>query len=221
MDHASLIAQYPTVYHMADAQAWASIQRHGLLPTRDLVDLFEPDAATRASLLHGVRSRSVSLHHDRHGTVTIRDQGPLKFLPECLTDEATPQQYLDALNARVYFWGSLERLGRLLGARRYRSSPQVVLHVDTDRLVARHGAAIELAPYNTGSLHVPTLPKRGADVFQPITDYPHDEWRRRRGKGGDALVEVTVVGPVSDIVEITDTVDLWVDGRPTRELYRR
>lgn len=221
MDRASLIAQYPTVYHMAEEQAWPSIQRYGLLPTRDLVDLFEPDAASRAALLNGARPRSVPLHHPVHGTVTVRDQGPLKFLPDCLTDGTTPQQYLDALNARVYFWANLERLSRLLGARRYRSAPQVVLHVNTDLLVARHGRAIELAPYNTGSLHVPNLPKRGADVFQPIADYPHDQWRRRRGRSGDALVEVTVAGPVTDIAELTDRVELWVDGRPTKQLYRR
>lgn len=212
MDAAKLIAQYPTVYHMTDQNAWATIKRHGLLPTRDLIDLFEVDEATRACLLLGVRRRSAVLSHPIYGTVTIRDQAPLKFLTACLDEGTSPQQYLDALNERVYFWATKQRLNKLLNARRYRPHPQIVLHVDTERLVARHFDSIELAPYNTGSMHVPSSPKRGADVFKPIATYPHDYWRQRRGSRGEALVEVTVRSPVPDIMELTDRIELWSGG---------
>lgn len=219
MDSADLVARYPTVYHMADCGAWPSIQRAGLLPTRDIVDLYERDAETRAKLLERVRATSTVLSHPVHGRVTIRDQAPLKFLRECLTEGTTPQQYLDALNSRVYFWATFERLRKLLGARRYRLDPQIVLHVDMARLVTAYGGLIELAPYNTGSLHVPNMPKRGTDIFQSISDYPYEAWRKRRGV--DALVEVTVAAPIPDISAMVDLVEVWSDGRSVKELYRR
>src|SRR5688500_15110241 len=104
VDRDELIRIYPTLYHMADDGAWRSLREHGLLSTRAIVDLFEPAEATRAALLRRVRTRSTVLHHPRHGSAVIRDQGPLKFLAQCLTEGTTTQQYLDALNGRVYFW---------------------------------------------------------------------------------------------------------------------
>ena len=36
-----LAQAYPRLYHMADAQSWESIRKHGLLSTSSLLDLYE------------------------------------------------------------------------------------------------------------------------------------------------------------------------------------
>jgi hypothetical protein len=161
------------------------------------------------------------VNHPAKGQFTIRDQRPLKFIDRCLTDGATQQQFLDALNGRVFFWLTQKRLTTLLNARLYRSSEHTVLHVDTSALLARHGGVAQLAPYNTGSVHVPTAPKRGADVFIDIADYPYDDWRRRRGSSSDPIVELTLPYSVPDIAEFTVRVETWRGGEPVDLLYQK
>ena len=78
------------------------------------------------------------------------------------------------------------------------------------RLLARHADAVQLAPYNTGSVHVPTAPRRGTDVFVDVDRYPHDTWRAKRGPSADAVVELTVKYQVKDIVDVTNE---WSAGR--------
>jgi hypothetical protein len=219
MQRSDLARLYPVLYHMAEDGTWPSLRAHGLLSTRALVDLFAPDDAVRAQVLNVVRKRSVAIESDRWGRVVVRDQAPLKFLEQCLTEGTTVQEYLDALNERVFFWLSLGRLQRLLGARRYRNSAATVLHVDTARLLARHGDTVQLAPCNTGSVHVPTLPRRGTDVFVDVDRYPHDTWRAKRGPSSDAVVELTVKYQVKDIVDLTQRVERWAGGQPVEVLY--
>jgi hypothetical protein len=182
VDRDELIRFYPVLFHLADDGAWLSLRTHGLLSTRAIVDLFDPDEQTRAAVLDRVRTRSTVLEHPRYGTAVIRDQGPLKFLGQCLTEGTTVQQYLDALNGRVYFWLNFDRLKVLLGAARYRNKPATVIHVDTARLMASHSDHVQLAPYNTGSMHVPNAPRRGVDVFVDVDRYPHDQWRAKRAR---------------------------------------
>jgi len=50
MDPELLIKTFPRLYHMADRDAWPSIQRHGLLSTTALLDLFEIHGAQRKAL---------------------------------------------------------------------------------------------------------------------------------------------------------------------------
>lgn len=206
-----LIERYPVLYHMAEDGTWPSIQRHGLLSTVALLDLFEAPSPLRTQVLGGVRRDKTLLRHPAHGTAVIRDQRPLKFLRDVVTPGTSEQEYLDLLNSRVYLWASLDRLTKLLGARAYRDDFQTVLHVDTARLLAAH-PEIELAPYNTGSMHVPNAPKRGKDVFLPVLDYPHQEWAKKRGRSGDALVEVTVPYGIPDIAQCVFRVERWHEG---------
>jgi hypothetical protein len=219
MELDELVERHPTVYHMAEDGTWPSIKSGGLLSTAALVDLYNPPAATRSRVLNGVRRSSVTLKTASLPPAIIRDQLPLKFLGRCLNPGTTPQAFLDALNSRVFFWLTHERLRRLLNARMYRRSPHVVLHVDTQRLLARHAAAAELAPYNTGSMHVPTAPKRGTDVFVPISDYPYDDWRRKRGSSGEAAVELTVSWAVPDVADHVYRVERWNGGKPVEVLH--
>jgi hypothetical protein len=115
-------------------------------------------------------------------------------------------EYLAAINSRVFFWASAERLDRLRQAKEYRTEEQVVLHVDTRALVERHGPRIELCRLNSGAVTQKNHPLRGHRSWLPIADYPYDEYRRRHGLGG-ALVEVTVLDAVPDILDLTDKIE--------------
>ena len=221
LDVSELIDRYPILYHMAEDGTWPSIQHHGLLSTTALVDLFEIEGPTREQILNEVRTKTISITHPDHGTAAIRDQLPLKFLSKVLTPDTTPQQFLDALNNRVFFWLSLPRLDKLLNARHYRGKAQTILHVDTAGLVDAYGNKIQLAPYNTGSMHVPTSPKRGVDVFVDIGNYPHTEWRKKRGPKKDAVVELTVPHSVPDIANFVVKVERRVSGEVTEVLFKR
>lgn len=43
MDEATLITNHPHLLHMADGDAWDSIQQHGLESTKALVGRYAPD----------------------------------------------------------------------------------------------------------------------------------------------------------------------------------
>ena len=216
-----LVARHPVLYHMAEDGTWPSIQVHGLLSTQALVDLFGPPPDVRDAILREVRPRSITLNDSTLGSAVIRDQKPLKFLAECLVPGTSPQQFLDALNGRVFFWLTRDRLQRLLGAKLYREKQHTVLQVDTSQLIARYGDSVELAPYNTGSMHVPSAPPRGTDVFVPIDAYPYDAWRAKRGSNADAAVELTVPYSVPAIETMTRRVELWKGGAATEVLFER
>ena len=191
-----LVDRHPYLFHTADARAWESIRARGLMPTSILRELVGADTSgpRRCSAAYPVPGA------DQH-TVVIRDQQPLKFLDRVLHADTTAQEFLHILDQRCFFWASETRLRRLLTGRNYRDTPQVVLTIDTASLVSAYGHIIELSPYNSGSAHVPTAPRRGKATFQAIADYDYDAWRRKRGKSGDALVEVTVPGPIPDILD--------------------
>lgn len=142
------------------------------------------------------------------GAMTVRDQLPLKFLDQCLHPGVTAQQFLDALNSRVFFWLSTARRERLLNARANKNRPHLVMHIDTAAMLKVHGGRAQLAPYNTGSAHVPTVPKRGPDVFVDLAQYRFDYRRDKRGKSGELFVEMTIPHAVPDIVTFVRTAEL-------------
>jgi hypothetical protein len=151
--------------------------------------------------------------------MTIRDQRPAKFLKDCMNDGVSPQDYLDALNGRVFFWLRLSRLHRLLNARLYRHSSHTVLHVDTARLVSAYPSRVQLAPYNTGDMHVRNMPKRGPDVFTDLAEYPYEHWLAKRGRSGEPVVELTISYAVPDIAGFVTKVETWAGDKPIAILY--
>jgi hypothetical protein len=201
-----LIEKYPRLFHMASAAAWPSIQERGLLTTEQLVDQYGVTGPRRESILTRVRPTNVVLRRDPLPEVVIRDQKPMKFLDEKIEDGSTTELFLAAINARVFFWPSFERLSRLLGAQEYRHRPQVILHIDTARLLERHGGRVELCRFNSGAITQKNHPARGHRSWMPIVDYPYQEYRRRHG-AARALAEVTVRGGVPDVLDVVDHVD--------------
>ena len=219
VDTALLTKLYPTLYHMAEDGTWPSIRQRGLLSTQAIVDLYQPSADVRERILSNVRRDKIKLTSAELGEMTIRDQRPAKFLNDCMKDGISAQDYLDALNGRVFFWLSQSRLNRLLGARLYRNSRHTVLHVDTARLVEAYPGRVQLAPYNTGSMHVPSMPSRGPDVFTDIANYPYEQWLAKRGRRGEPVVELTIGYAIPDIVRFVTKVETWAGGQPIAIVY--
>lgn len=202
-----LVARFPRLYHMAETGSWHAIQRHGLLSTRALVDLFELQGDKREALLARHRPNSVLIRHPVHGEAVIRDQKPMSDggLERVLRDGLTPSDWYRILNEKVYFWLERRRLDSLLAAAAYRDRRQTVLTVDTATLLSRHVDRILLSPINSGCTK-PYPQPRGRDTFLPLVTYPFDEWdskRRRR----DPVVELTVQYSVPDIRDCVITVE--------------
>src|SRR6267378_3822031 len=104
MEVDDLISTFPRLYHMAHVDAWDGIQRHGLLSTTALLDLFEIEGPERANIRSHRRSESVIIEHEIHGKAVIRDNKPLddQGLLRCLTD-FSPSEWYEILNDKVFF----------------------------------------------------------------------------------------------------------------------
>ena len=191
---------------MASAAAWRSIQTHGLLTTEQLVDMYQVSEAIRASILNRKRETVVIIERQGMPDVVIRDQKPMKFIEDKIDPGSSLRLYLNAINARVFFWPTRDRLTRLLGAREYRGKPQVILHVDTAKLVERHTARVELCRFNSGAVTQKNHPPRGHLSWIPVSEYPYDDFRRRYGRA-QALAEVTVRDGVPDVLELVSDVE--------------
>jgi hypothetical protein len=148
-----LVDDYPRRHHMATGGAWPTIRQHGLLPTASVVATSGLTTSQQDRLLTLRRANSTTITHPVIGTVTIRDQAPLReqILGMALTD-MTVGQWLNLLNDRVFFWLHPDGLRRLLNARRYRKGEQDVLEIDT-RLVVAYRDGIRLSPINCAVVH--------------------------------------------------------------------
>ena len=201
-----LIAKHPTLYHMADARNWASIERFGLLSTTALLDRYAVAGPERAAIEVEHRPATVEIRHPDLGPAYVRDQAPLNpaVLPGCLTD-VTPPEWLATLNARVFFWPTEDRLSRMLKA--YLKTEQAVFEVDTRRFLDRYADRVELAHINSGFANAAYKPApRGSGTFQRLADYAD--------KASNAVAEVTVPGGVPDIFDLTIRVTGRRRGRP-------
>lgn len=214
MDASDIAKHYPVLFHMAEEGSWESIQRHGLLSTASLLDLFEADDAARDGVLRQRRPESVLLEHPTHGSAVVRDQIPLseKALAKCLTDMSL-EEWLAVLNSRVFFWLDEPHLETLLGAKAYRDGAHDVIQVETAKLLELHESRITLSPINSGSTIYNARP-RGSNTFLPIADYPFEE--RRRARGRDAIIELAVDSGVPDITEVA----LRVERRRPNEIEK-
>ncbi|HEV2066807.1 MAG TPA: hypothetical protein VGR08_08220, partial [Thermomicrobiales bacterium] len=98
-------------YHLTDAGNWPSIERIGLLSTRELLQL--------AGVPKDERERLGRWHRPARAMIvpgiTLTHQRPMPpaALRRCLVDGATPESWYELLNSRVFFWFDPKRLNRL------------------------------------------------------------------------------------------------------------
>jgi hypothetical protein len=185
------------IHHLAEAANRASIDRHGLLPACDLITLAKVGETDRERL----ERRHRPAHTELPGGVQIRDQRPMppKALENCLVG-MTPSEWYELINRRVFFWLDPDRLNRQRAACEPR--PQVVLTIDTRRLVAACSDRIELSPINSGSA-MRRAAKRGRATFVRHADWLASGWDTEAAALGTtprarshAPAELTVLGPV-------------------------
>ncbi len=188
------------IYHLAEAENWPSIRRHGLLSTTGLLD--------RAGLRGKQRNRIECCRRLAHiqlpNGVQVRDQKPLpeEALRTCLVG-MTPSEWYALINSKVFFWLDVDRLNRQRAACEPR--PQVVLEIDTVRLVARHAGRIALSRINTGNARRRPA-QRGRCTFVPSRVWAESGWLSEmeglglvRTRTGGSPVELTVAEGVPDI----------------------
>jgi hypothetical protein len=219
VNETALIDIFPRLYHVTDGGAWPSVRIQGLLSTSALLDLYGVQGPARSAFESERRPTGMILKGDGLPDALLRDQSPMseKALIRCL-DGMTPREWYRSLNAKVFFWTSMQRLQRLLTAKAGRDVAQLVLTVDTRSLVTTHRDRVLLSGMNTGSTIRRPLP-RGPRTFLPIAEFPYEERRRTRSPS-DALVEFVVEGAVPDIMDHLIAVD---EIRPDRrvEVWRR
>ena len=208
------VSSHPRLYHMAEAGSWASIQRHGLLSTSALLDLFEITGRERFAIESQWRPQPVAISHRIHGTAVIRDQKPMP--PDSLAkvlENTTPQEWYEFLNRKSFFWVTQERLNRLLGAKHYREHLHDVITVDTALLVEQHLGRITLSPINSGVSAFGPVYQRKPGTFKPIQCYTGAQLGR--------VVELVVDYKVSEIAELAISVDLWRGRKFERIIWNR
>ena len=193
--------RWPTLFHVAEAGSWPSIQAHGLLSTSALLDLFEVSGPARDRIESRRRPESVTVQHPVHGTAVIRDNKPItETVLRRTLDGMTEAEWYRTLNGRVFFWLSQARLSRLRTAAAYRDRTHDILVLSTEKLLTAHGTSVELSPMNSGAVHPGAKTRRGTGTFQPIADYP---WaQRRRINSSEPIVELTIPYGVPDITDL-------------------
>ena len=191
-------ASYPRLYHMAEASMWPSIRQHGLLSTSALLDLYGATGLERAAIERQRRPEFMAVNHAVLGQVLIRDQKPMTdaTLAPVLVD-MTPAEWYALLNERVFFWVSEERLEGLLGAYRHRDN--LVLVLDSAKVMARHAAQTTLSTINSGYSRRWAV-RRGRETFRPLADFQLVQ--RVDGKTvRKPVVECAVLGGVTNVME--------------------
>jgi hypothetical protein len=185
---------------MAELGSWTQIRRHGLLSTSTLLDLYEYSGARRTAIESKLRKANIEIEHPKNGMAVVRDQCPMyeSGLIRCLQDGLTPTQWLHILNERVFFWVSRDRLHGLLNAANYAALEHDVLILDTASVMEDYVDIIALCPMNSGATR-PFPHPRGKSTFSSFAKYPWDERKKKKGKNGELVVELTVLGGVYDI----------------------
>ncbi len=213
-----VIADCPTLFHMAERGSWCSIRERGLLSTSALLDLYGVSGAEREVIESTRRSASIPLEASGLPRAVVRDQLPmddiglLRCLPSCMA----PRDWYELLNSKVFFWLTRDRLHRLTSASTYRQKSHDVIEVDTRSLIDAHRERIWLCPMNSGNTK-PFPHPRDESTFSRIADYPYDHWRRKNRTRGERVVELAVDHSVPDLRQYVTRV-IVMRGRKIEEI---
>lgn len=201
-----LLADCPTLYHMAERGSWLSIKTHGLMSTSALLDSYDIAGSRRTDIEARRRSASVTLNQAGRDSAIVRDQLPMddKGLQRCLLDGLSPEAWYRLLNSKVFFWLTRERLIRLLNAGTYRMHEHDVLELDARSLLNACAMQISLCPINSGCTK-PFPHPRGNSTFLRLAEYPYASWKTKR-KRGERVVELAVDYAVPDVAKYVERV---------------
>ena len=184
---------------MAERGAWAGIQRHGLLSTTALLDLFAIKGQRREAIERQHRPSIVKISDKKIGSAAIRDQIPMSDagLRRALPSAILPADWYQRLNGMVFFWMTEGRLLRLTSACSYREIEHEVIVFDTRAIIEAHFSRIWLCPINSGCTK-PMPHPRDYSTFKRIENYDYQYWRSRRGQG-ERVVELCIDYSVTDV----------------------
>jgi hypothetical protein len=214
MTDEELFERYPRLYHMAGDGSWPSIQANGLLSVSRLLDRYGVTGDQRFAIESRRRPASVTLQREGLPPAVVRDNKPMfeSVLLKKLQDGLTPRDWYEILNRKAFFWVEKVRLERLLAA--YAADPQIVLTLDTRRLVERHRANVRLCRINSGQT-LYNAQARGLETFLPIERYPAGAGRvgtpQRPG-----VAELVVEDGVPDVADFMIEVHRVAEGDWTR-----
>lgn len=193
---------YPSLYHMAESGSWTSIQRHGLLSTAALLDLFEISGSQRVALESQWRRKSETIGHPCYGEAVVRDQRPMP--PDALRSvliDTTATEWYELLNRKVFLWVDECRLKKMLESKSYRDVAHDVVKIDTKALLNEYFDWVTVCRLNSGSVRGRQGPRSPAS-FQTISD-------RKATYGLRGLAELTVDHAVRDVERYVISVDSW------------
>jgi hypothetical protein len=207
MDTSAFVAKHPRLYHVALARNVRQISRHGLKSTSVLLNLADASQASRRPSLESARRATVAELQLSDGTKAyLRDHLPIsdKNLRRLLEPGMTLEEWYRLLNARLFFWLSLEAAMEFAAS--YPDADQILYAFDTARLLAAHGARVAVSQVHSGATRG-NLP-RGKSTFL----------RLEEATPKMKLVELTVEGEVPDAMALC--VERWsvAEGRVVARL---
>ena len=196
MNIQKLVEAYPEIYHMAEADTWASIKQIGLLSTSAALTYHKIQNPNRFQLESSHRPQKVTLNTCGLPDIVLRDQKPMSDsrLITALQGTATPQQWYEILNSKVFFWAEHHRLEGLLNAKAYRGLEHDVLTIDTQSLLNAYASRTWLCHMNSGNTF-PYATARSPAIFQRIPNYPD----KRDGSPLKEVVEIVIDDSVPGI----------------------
>ncbi len=203
---------------MAEAGSWPLILEHGLLSTSAILDLSGYSREQRDQIEARHRPHKLTLSLPTVGTVIIRDQKPMRdSVLRTVLDGCTPEEWYRLLNGKVFFWPTRKRLLRFLGAKAYRDADQIVITVDTERLLNDYRKSATLSPINSGATLFNAI-ERGMETFVPIPDYPWEYGRRKRSRS-EAVAEIAIDRGVMNVASYVTEVRCWRGDSPRRVIW--
>lgn len=206
---AELIRKYPRLYHMAEDGSWPTIQKFTLLSTSALLTLYKYTGRRREQIESEWRPSKVTISCEGLDDAVVRDQKPMRpdILEKCLV-EMTPTEWYRLINGMTFFWVTWSpSVEWFLGAREYCNTVNLIITVDTKKLLTLHESRVKLCGINSGSTYYDqrryTAPKpRGRDTFKGVGDYDLP-----------FVTELAVEDGVPDITDFTVSVARWIAHR--------
>ncbi len=208
-----LAAVAPQLFHLSAGDAWPSIVERGLRSATWLVRQHGLDDERAAGLLTAPREQIEVIGDpaDPLGHATLRDQKPLTLSKlERLVEGITPENYIRLINDRVYFYMKPADVEKVRGVRdAAESQPQLMLTLDSRRLLADYQGSVRVAKINTGAT-IGMQGRRGPRTWLAIDKFP--------GRATE-VKEFTVLDGISDVTPYLVSAEIWQGGEKLEVLH--